>query len=334
MNRRASIFSLLYLGAIVYLSLYPFEFLGSARSFMLYWVESPARRVFWDTALNVLFYVPLGAAVVAAFGRSGPAWFASVACATLLSLAIEVAQLFTPARYGNLRDLTANSMGAVIGASAAYLLPQSRFARRISPMLRAVFDSEAWKLPRAALLFLILWMVWQAFPFVPVESLAKLSQAWERFDWSWLEAGRSLFGFYALALAAGPGWGWLAVVLLVLPAQPVLIDHSLSPGAIAGALAGWVMASRIPTPRFAAGCLVGWLVVEAVARQPGSAVSVYSSHALLYASAVWALRRARAGWAVSVLVPTVIAAVGPAAVTDLALLAAGAALVRRLERSV
>jgi len=365
MNKPASVFFLLYLAAIVYLSLYPFEFLPYSRSLMLFWVDDTSRRVYWDTILNVLFYVPLGAAAVVAVGRSVPAWIASVLTATLLSFAIEMAQLFIPGRYGNLRDLVANACGAAVGATAACLLLDPRMARRIAPSL----ESARWRVSSTGALFLGLWMLWQAFPFVPTVSLYRAWEQVRQIDWSWaasgITAGRSFFGFYMLALVVGAKSRWVPLAFLVLPAQVFLLNQRVSPAAIVGALAGWGAARVIVMPRLAACALVVWLGVEefrpfrfgaesrtftwapfqswfdgaSEANYPG-----YFSKTFLYTSVVWALRRCGLGWTASVLVPAVLLAVGEWAqrslegrtpeTTDLVLLAAGALLLKLCERRV
>jgi VanZ family protein len=365
MNRPAATFFLFYLGAILYLSLYPFHFLPYARSLMLFWVDDTSRRVYWDTILNVLFYMPLGAAALVALGRSIPAWIASVLLGSMLSFAVETMQLFIPTRVGNLRDLAANAAGTIVGASAAYILLDQRIARRISPFLQ----STPWKVSAAGTLFLVLWMLWQAFPFVPSISFSGPTRAWaevRHMDWSWatagVTAGRSLFGFYALALVVGAKSRWLPVAFLVLPAQMFLLNHKLSVPAMAGALAGWATARVIKAPRFAGAALVAWLAVEefrpfhfeAVSRAftwapfqswfesaPEANYPVYFSKTFLYTSVVWALRRCGLGWTTAVLVPAALLAIGEWAQrslegrtpenTDLVLLAAGALLLKLCE---
>jgi len=365
-NRPASTFFLLYVVAILYLSLYPFNFLPYSRSLLLFWADDTSRRIYWDTVLNVLFYVPLGVAAVVALGRSIPAWIAAVLAGTMLSYAVETAQLFIPTRFGNLRDLAANAAGTALGATAAYVLLDPRIARRISPLLQ----SKPWKISAAGTLFLSLWMLWQAFPFVPSISLYWLSRTWDQvrhMDWSWgtsgMTAGRSLFGFYVLTLVVGARSRWLPVALLALPAQALLLSHRISPPAIAGALAGWAIGCVIKAPRVVAVALVGWLAVEefqpfrlAAEPRPFTWAPFYSwyeggpegnyptyfSKTFLYTSAVWALRRYGLGWATSVLIPAALLMIGEWAqqslegrtpeTTDLVLLAAGALLLKLCER--
>ena len=61
-NRRAALFLLLYLAAILYLSLYPWTFVSNPGPTSLTWVPLDTRRAILDAFLNVVFYMPLGAA--------------------------------------------------------------------------------------------------------------------------------------------------------------------------------------------------------------------------------------------------------------------------------
>jgi len=64
-NRRAALFLLLYLAAILYLSLYPWRFVRNPGPGALIWVPLDTRRTILDAFLNVVFYIPLGAAAFA-----------------------------------------------------------------------------------------------------------------------------------------------------------------------------------------------------------------------------------------------------------------------------
>ncbi len=362
MNRRAAIFFLLYFCAVVYLSLYPFEFRPYARSLLLFWLEAFSRRVFVDTVLNVLFYVPLGAAALAVLGRTPPAWLASVLTCTLISLAMEIAQLFTPSRYGNLRDLAANAAGATLGASGAYVLLHPRIPSRIAPR----FASASWKVSATTALLLSLWMLWQAFPFVPYVSLYGLARAMDRvlqLEWQWIEAGRYAICFYALALVAGARSRWLWIAFLAVPGQMFFVNHALSAPAVIGALAGWLLVRAAPAAKAGAAALVAWILIEEFrpfrfTAEPqafgwlpmqswyetadAASVSIHFMKAFLYTSALGTLRGAGWGWSASLAIPAAILAMGEAAqryidgrtpeTTDFVLLAAGAVLLRLCER--
>ena len=357
-HKPATIFFVLYLGATIYLSLYPFEFLGYARTSMLFWVTGENRRVLFDTFLNVLLYIPLGASAVAALGRSGAAWLAAVLFGSLLSLGMEIAQLHTVSRFGNLRDLAANSLGAALGASASYVLLHPKISARTA----AVFRMARWRIGATGALFLSLWFLWQAFPFAPYISLYELARTWQgvrEAEWSWTAAGSAMFGFYVLALVIGVRSRWLWIALLALPFQAVLPTRMPSLAALAGAFAGWAAAALVKAPAVTAALLSVWLVFEEFRPFRFTAETrefswppfqswfesgiranypVFFGKTLLYASVVWALRRCGLGWTISIAIPALILAVGEwtqrhlegrtPETTDLVLLAAGASLLR------
>lgn len=72
------------------------------------WIEAPA---------NVVLFIPLGFLLTLLFRR---AWM-GVLCALVLSVSVELVQILLPARFPSLRDIGANSLGAVIGAVLAWL---------------------------------------------------------------------------------------------------------------------------------------------------------------------------------------------------------------------
>lgn|GEM_PF-2076716 len=157
-NRRAALFFLLYLGAILYLSLYPWRFQRMPLHSTLAWVPLYSRRTLLDAGLNVVFYVPLGAAAflsVLPARRRLPAAVAAFAAGTLASYAVERAQLAIPGRFGNLTDLACNSLGTLAGVILAFGITKEGLRAKLS----------GYRSPK--LLLVGLWLVWQAFLFLP-----------------------------------------------------------------------------------------------------------------------------------------------------------------------
>jgi VanZ family protein len=155
-NRRAALFLLLYLAAILYLSLYPWTFVPSPVPRTLDWVPLNSRRAILDAFLNVVFYLPLGAAAFASIRRGAAvALVASVFFGTFVSFTVEWTQLSIPTRVGNLTDLLCNSAGIVLGAAVACALTSRRVRSRLRPLSS----------PSAVLIGL--WAVWQSFLFLP-----------------------------------------------------------------------------------------------------------------------------------------------------------------------
>jgi VanZ family protein len=114
-----------YLLLVVYASLYPFADWrapsdGAASFLFAGW---PAYVVASDVVVNVLAYFPLGLLLTLLWMGRVPRWAAvalGVACAALLSLAIEFAQAYVPTRITSNVDVLTNAIGALWGAGAAH----------------------------------------------------------------------------------------------------------------------------------------------------------------------------------------------------------------------
>ncbi len=169
---------LAYVLVIVYASLNPFFGWRVPQAFTL--LAWPKYFTAFDIALNVLAYLPLGA-LTAAIWRfrvrrrffakpvpasvNGQAWVISVASAATLSFALELAQAWLPQRVSSPLDWLANTLGAIIGATAV-LLPPGR---------ALIADIERWRHRHFAygtatewgLLLLVLWLFAQLNPAIP-----------------------------------------------------------------------------------------------------------------------------------------------------------------------
>ena len=99
--------------------------------------------------------MPLGAAAFVAFRRGPVAFVAALAFGTLVSFAVELAQLSIPTRFGNLTDLVCNSAGTLLGIAVVIVATSPPVASR----LRVLHSPSV--------LLLGLWAVWQAFLFLP-----------------------------------------------------------------------------------------------------------------------------------------------------------------------
>jgi VanZ family protein len=154
-NRRAALFLLLYIAAILYLSFYPWRFVPHPGLKALVWVPLMTRRTILDAFLNVVFYMPLGAAAFVTLRRGPLALIAALAFGTFLSFIVEITQLSIPTRFGNLTDLACNSAGTLLGVAVAVVATYSPVASR----LRVLHSPTV--------LLLGLWAVWQAFLFLP-----------------------------------------------------------------------------------------------------------------------------------------------------------------------
>lgn len=155
-NRRPALFLILYVAVILYLSLYPWRFVPNAGARTLYWVPLFSRRMILDAVLNVVFYVPLGAAAFGSFRRRGVgAFLGALGLGSLVSFFVESAQLFIPTRSGNLTDLLSNSAGTLLGVALVIVARSPP----VAPRLSALYSPT--------LLLMGLWAIWQAFAFLP-----------------------------------------------------------------------------------------------------------------------------------------------------------------------
>lgn len=150
--------ALVYVGLIVYASLYPFAdwryqgivpwaFLGAP--WPKYWTG-------FDVAINVLGYVPLGFLLALSAMRSGRGQYAVVLAtltAGMLSLTMESLQSYLPVRVPSNVDLGLNGLGAWLGAVLAWALEKLGVIDRWSVFRARWFVADA----RGGLVLLALW---------------------------------------------------------------------------------------------------------------------------------------------------------------------------------
>jgi VanZ family protein len=171
---------LLLLGLVVlicYGSLYPFNFvfdpshptLGDAWQ-RLSW----ARAGRADHVRNVLLYAPLGFCLMLWLRyRVGFMWAAVLATVLglLLSLSIEIAQVYLTIRVPSLMDVTLNAVGTLFGAVVGMVW------RRLSALVYLPPNTRTKPGDRSALVLLITWVIWRLADFEFAISLTRLKQA-------------------------------------------------------------------------------------------------------------------------------------------------------------
>jgi glycopeptide antibiotics resistance protein len=126
----------LYLAAVAWITLGPQPIAlvragGVWRLLGLFQRHSSTAWITYPTiefAANVLMFVPIGLFLLLLFGRR--LWWLAVIMGVLLSSLIEFTQLFLPSRVSDVRDLTSNSLGALIGVLAALVITWPAAARR------------------------------------------------------------------------------------------------------------------------------------------------------------------------------------------------------------
>lgn len=81
-----------------------------------------------EFAANIAMFIPIGVFLVLLFGRR--LWWLAIVIGVGLTCSIEFAQQFLPTRYPDVRDLVANSAGAVLGVGFALVLTAWKVVRR------------------------------------------------------------------------------------------------------------------------------------------------------------------------------------------------------------
>ena len=229
--------SLVYVGLIVYASLYPFTDWRDQGIAPWAYLVAPL-PLYWtgfDLTSNVLGYAPLGFLLALSALRTGGRGGTAVIQATLtaggLSLVLEALQSYLPARVPSSVDFVLNLGGAWLGAITATTLEKMGAIDRWSQFRERWFVAEA----RGGLVLLALWPVALLFPAaVPLG----LGQVFER-----LEAA------LADLLLDTPFLEWLPVRDVEL--QPLV------PGA---ELACVMLGALIP-------CLLGFCIIPAASRR-------------------------------------------------------------------
>lgn len=162
---------------IVYGSLYPFRFKPDAIEGGL--LEA-LRQLSWaragrgDRISNVLLYLPLGFCLFlwlnSRLNRRSAAGVALL-LGTLLSLVIEVAQVYVSVRVPSFTDLTLNALGTLMGAAAGFSW------RVLSGLMHLPRRPERREPDPGAALLVGLWLAWRWAPFTPQLDLVKLKSA-------------------------------------------------------------------------------------------------------------------------------------------------------------
>jgi glycopeptide antibiotics resistance protein len=120
--------TLAYLGLVAWITLGPQPLDEQSSAYLMRIINelSQHRITSWLTysrvefLANVAMFVPIGVFFLLLFGRR--LWILAVLVGVVLTFGIEFAQLFLPARVPDVRDLVANSAGAVIGVIAALIV--------------------------------------------------------------------------------------------------------------------------------------------------------------------------------------------------------------------
>ncbi|KQP12814.1 VanZ family protein [Pseudorhodoferax sp. Leaf267] len=293
--------ALLYMGLVVYASLFPFD--GWRDQGIVPWAFLTAALPRWwtwfDVQVNVVGYAPLGFLLALGGLRAGrtrwPLLLATLAGASV-SFLMETLQAYLPRRVPSNVDFALNVAGTFLGAVLAGLLQRLGTIDRWSRFRAGWLSADA----RGAMVLLALWPLALLFPAaVPLG----LGQVFERLETSLAEE-----------LAETPFLEWLPVRDVEL--QPLV------PGA---EMLCVLLGALIP-------CLIGYGVVTVVRRRAwfllaltlvgvgATALSAALSYGPAHAWAWWSLP-VRVGWTAAVLLSVLLLPVSARACAALALFA-------------
>ena len=228
--------ALIYVGLILYASLYPFADWRFQGIVPWAFLSAPLPK-YWtgfDVGINVLGYMPLGFLLTLSALRTGWTRYTvliSTLAAAVLSLTMESIQSYLPVRVASNVDLALNAMGAWLGAMIALTLEKLGVMVRWSRFRHRWFVEDA----RGGLVLLALWPMALLFPAsVPFG----LGQVMERLELTVAEF-----------LQETPFLDWLPVR-----------DIELQPLVPAAELLCVMLGLLIP-------CLIGFCIVRAVGRR-------------------------------------------------------------------
>lgn len=188
--------------AIVYGSLFPFDFQAQTVSLaevLSHWNPFFNRA---DAVDNVLLFVPLGMALYFCFDRTLMRGIASVLAWLILGLGLQWIQLFVPGRVPSLADAINNAIGLSLGLWVAGRIGPWVAGRRLANSTGDTF----------ALLLVLAWYAYESFPFVPTLDVGLLGQH--------LKSALALEPFDVLRFARHALAGTLGTMLL-LRAHPL-----------------------------------------------------------------------------------------------------------------
>jgi VanZ family protein len=228
-----------------------------------------------DVAVNIALYIPLGMTGYLALRERRTRMAGPVLIAAFVSACVEMVQLYTPTRVCSALDWVNNIAGSALGVGLALAFEKLARPYIAEFGIRKLTD-------RAALALLFAWAGALLFPLYPEMHLPQIRMHFAQFANTpgfdavpFLSAAASWFVAGRLLTAAGFRYvgAWLALSLLLLPAQLLIVSRHPSPMDFAGALAGFILfltlGSRCASSRRAASILawtfLGLLLVRGLA---------------------------------------------------------------------
>lgn len=172
--------ALIFTGLVLYASLYPFEGWRAqgVSPLAFLWAPWPQYWTGFDLWSNLVGYMPLGFLLALGMMRAGWgawSWPLAVLWSLLLTLLVETVQNFLPMRVPSNVDLGLNAAGALVGASAAWVL------QRLGALRRWGQFRADWFIPQAhgGLVLLALWPAALLYPASVPFGLGQVSERLE-----------------------------------------------------------------------------------------------------------------------------------------------------------
>jgi hypothetical protein len=152
---------------IIYGSLFPFDFVNEGLPVERFFAEYDIFANQSDAIDNLILFVPLGIALHLSFRHNAARCAAAILSVLVLAIGIQLVQLYLPSRTASLSDAFWNTVGLGAGFLVA---ARVRHAFRAQMALRAAGRDDF----LAALI--VLWFVYESYPFVPTLDLGLLRQ--------------------------------------------------------------------------------------------------------------------------------------------------------------
>jgi VanZ family protein len=225
---------------ILYGSLFPFQFSALEERGFAALLDSLRfqRTSRGDLVANLLLYMPFGLCLVLAWPahwRRLTALAATVMIGTLLSLAVELLQVYAPSRVSSLTDVIINAIGTLAGGAIAIVYLELGTTLRIPGVAAGRPDP-------VPLGILLLWLAFRLAPFVPTIDWQKYKDAIKPLltpELAVLDIFRYLVGWLVVGYTVRQLWrreyalfALFVIVLIVLAGRVMIVGKVLVPSEI------------------------------------------------------------------------------------------------------
>lgn len=225
---------------ILYGSLFPFQFSALEERGFAALLDSLRfqRTSRGDLVANLLLYMPFGLCLVLAWPahwRRLTTLAATVMIGTLLSLAVELLQVYAPSRVSSLTDVIINAIGTLAGGVIAIVYLELGTTLRIPGVAAGRPDP-------VPLGILLLWLAFRLAPFVPTIDWQKYKDAIKPLltpELAVLDIFRYLVGWLVVGYTVRQLWrreyalfALFVIVLIVLAGRVMIVGKVLVPSEI------------------------------------------------------------------------------------------------------